>query len=396
MTKALDRSLSVALQQLQQAGILKAPERIVRGRIGSKVLLEGFDEPFIRANSNDYLQLSQHPALAAAAEAATTLYGVGPGAVRFIDGTHLPHVALEKAIASFMGYPSSCVFNSAYAANLSLIGCLHTPETYWLCDELNHNSLIRGLKMAGVQSDQKAIYKHLALEDLKAKINSIPSRFKRVCILTDGVFSMRGDVAPLNELQRIAEDYSSHFSEGVLLIVDDSHGVGAFGEEGKGTMALRPSSPSILVGTLGKAFGVNGGFVAGSQVLIDYLKQKGDTYVYTNPLGPAEAAAALAAVEILQKEEGKRRLTNLESLRQKFRKGLRLESIEGPHPIVPILTRENNKTQALVKHLFDRGVLATGLTYPVVPKDESCVRIQLHAEMSEEDIASMLEIIHAF
>lgn len=397
MYKALDRNLQRELEALQKQGRFKAPERIIRGRApGHRVYLEGFQDPFIRANSNDYLQFSQHPALRSAAEKASDSYGLGPGAVRFIDGTFAPHAALEKAIATFMGYPAACIFNSAYTANLSLIGGLQTPDTFWLSDALNHNSLIRGLRMAGVQKTQKAIYAHADSNDLESKIKRISRNFKRVCILTDGVFSMRGDVAPLASIQILAEHYGSQFEEGIWVIVDDSHGIGAFGSGGRGTIAHTHTHPAILVGTFGKAFGVNGGFVAGSAALIQYLKQKGDTYIYTNSIGPPEAAAALAAVQLLDGLEGKKSLGELEQRRQQFRKGLTWESIEGPHPIVPILTRQPEISNRLVEHLFKHRILATGLSFPVVPENESCVRVQLHAGMSIADIEEILKVINTF
>ena len=397
MYDALDQNLQHELLRLNRQGLYKAPERVIRGRApDNRVYLEGFEGAFIRANSNDYLQLSQHPKLIAAAEQATATYGLGPGAVRFIDGTFSPHAALEKALAKFMHYPAACIFNSAYAANLSLISALQTPDTFWISDALNHNSLIRGLRMAGVQKDQKAIYLHGDLQDLEAKILNVSQKFKRICILTDGVFSMRGDVAPLASIQILAEHYSSQFEEGICVVVDDSHGIGAYGPLGQGTLAYTHTRSAIVVGTLGKALGVNGGFVLGSPTLIEFLKQKGDTYIYTNPISPAEAAAALAAVELLGQTAGQQSLLHLEHRRLQFRKGLSLESIPGPHPIVPILTRASKKSIRLVEHLFRRGILATALSFPVVPKNESCVRIQLHAGMSEADIAYMLDQINQF
>lgn len=400
MSDILNKNLIQKLASLEQEGILKSKERVISGRVpaqnswGPRVTLEGSNKPYIRANSNSYLDLNFHSQLIQAAEAATLKYGVGPGAVRFIDGTFPPHKALEKAIAEFAGYPAARIFNSAYAANLSLILGLHTSDTFWLCDALNHNSLIRGLKMAGVVSGQKVVYSHCDLSDLESKLQQIPKQFKRICILTDGVFSMRGDVVPLTGIQNLALRYQDQFEEGICLVVDDSHGVGALGSKGKGVIESSDSLPYALVGTFGKAFGVNGGFVAGSTALIEFLRQKGDTYIYTNPLGAAESAAALEAVNLLATSDGHQRLENLKNRTLQFREGVQqmgFETIPGPHPVVSVLTRSSTSNRELVSYLYEQGILVIGLSYPVVPKGEECIRFQINAGMTSEDIVYILD-----
>ncbi len=181
---------------------------------------------------------------------------------------------------------------------------------------------------------------------------------------------MRGDFAPINEIVEICREYEDRFRDGVITVVDDSHGIGAFGKTGRGTPEHAGAWPDVVVGTFGKAFGVNGGFIAGSRTLVEAVRQKADTYIYTNPLSVADCAAAVRALEICDSDQGRALLSHLGEQTQRFRKGLDrlgLESIDGPHPVVPLLVRDTAKTHDLVKYLYDHGVLVVGLTFPVVP-----------------------------
>jgi glycine C-acetyltransferase len=246
-------------------------------------------------NSNSYLSLSHHPALIHAADEACRTYGTGPGAVRFIDGTSAEHVALESRIARFAGRPAARIFNSAYTTTLGLAITLTGPDTFWIGDALNHNCIIRAMRIANVPKEQRAIFAHNDLDDLARQLDAVPSSAGRVIVIFDGIFSMRGDNAPLAEIAALAAKHHGRFRDGVITVMDDSHGFGAYGKTGRGTEEFCGAHADILIGTFGKAFGVNGGFVAASPELVEAVRQKADTYIYTNPLGAPDCAASIAA-----------------------------------------------------------------------------------------------------
>jgi len=207
---------------------------------------------------------------------------------------------------------------------------------------------------------------------------------------------MRGDFAPLDQISAISERYQACFAEGVITVVDDSHGVGAFGPGGRGTEEKTAARADILIATLGKAFGVNGGYVVADKTVIDYLRETSPFYTYSNPITPAEAAAALAALEILDSGEGAALLNKIRDLAARLRDGFLkrgYETIRGEHPIVPLLIRDSARTRELVGQLFERNILATGLSYPVVPKGEEEIRFQISAEHTEKDIDYLIESI---
>jgi len=401
----LDLSLSQELDSLKAEGRAKAPERIIEtyippnGPKGPRYKLVGSDKEFIRLNSNSYLSLSQHPDLVAAADKATHEFGVGPGAVRFIDGTFIHHVALEKRVAAFVGKPAAKIFNSAYTSNCGLALSISHAKTFWIGDQLNHNSIIRAMRISNIPSKNKAIYKHNDMTDLKRCLDEIPLDMERVVVIFDGIFSMRGDFAPIHEINGVCKDYDEKFKDGVITVVDDSHGIGAYGDKGRGTPDFCGASPDIIIGTFGKAFGVNGGFIAGSPTLIEAVRQKADTYIYTNPLSVADCAAAVKAMDICDGKEGLALLKNLKERTGQFRKGLTdqgKESIPGPHPVVPLMIRDTKKTQDLVKYLFDHGVLVVGLTFPVVPRGDETIRFQINASHTMADIEYVIELLKNF
>ena len=400
----LNASLVREVADLEQQGRAKAPERVITGHVpatgarGPRYRLQGSDLAFIRMNSNSYLSLSNHPALIAAADAACHRYGTGPGAVRFIDGTSAEHVALEQRIAAFAGRPAARVFNSAYTTILGTSIALSGPGTFWIGDELNHNCIIRAMRIANVPKELRAIYRHNDVADLRRQLEAVPAGTDRVIVIFDGIFSMRGDNAPVREILAAAAEHEARFRDGVITMMDDSHGVGAYGPSGRGTEDHCGARVDILVGTFGKAFGVNGGFVAGSPELIEAVRQKADTYIYTNPLGAADCAAAVKAVAIASGAEGADRLATLRTRTLQFREGLArlgLESIPGPHPVVPLLVRDTAKTRAMVNGLFERGILAVGLTFPVVPKGDETIRFQVNAAHTAADIDEVLSALGA-
>jgi glycine C-acetyltransferase len=360
--------------------------------------LSGSDLEFIRMNSNSYLSLSHHPRLLEAADRASRVFGAGPGAVRFIDGTAAPHTELERRIARFVGRPAARVFNSAYTSVLGLAISITAADTFWIGDELNHNCIIRAMRISNVPRDRRSIFSHNDVASLARRLEEVPDGVGRVVVIFDGIFSMRGDCAPLDEIADLVARHDGRFRDGVTMVMDDSHGIGAYGATGRGTEEHCGARADIIVGTFGKAFGVNGGFIAGSEALIEAVRQRADTYIYTNPLGAADAAAAVEAVELADGPEGRDRLASLGQRTSQFRRGLAdlgLESIAGPHPVVPLLVRDTERTHAMVRGLYDRGVLAVGLTFPVVPRGDETIRFQINAAHTPADIDHVLAALDA-
>jgi glycine C-acetyltransferase len=396
--------LKAQLAHLDAAGTAKGNEHVVVGvkRPGSgkgpRFLLEGFGErEFIRMNSNSYLGLSLRQELIDAEERASRAFGVGPGAVRFISGTYAAHVALERELAAFHGRPAAMLAGSAYTAVAGVLFSFSTPETVLVSDELNHNCIVNGMKLAPHKA--RKVYGHLDLRALEQRLEESVGQAEGALAITDGVFSMRGDHAPIDRIAEICRKYDPRFPRGCTLVVDDSHGVGGFGTTGRGTEEVTGGRADILIGTLGKAMGVNGGYIATEAPLIRWLREKNPFYIYSNPIAPAEAAAALAALEVIRGREGVALLSHLRSVTQRFRDGLQrlgFETIPGQHPVVPLLVRDTERTAALVKFLRENGVLATGLNYPVVPRGEQLIRFQVSADHTEADIDAVLAVLSRF
>jgi glycine C-acetyltransferase len=403
--EALDKALEQELEALRAEGRAKAAERVIaayippRSEKGPRYRLQGVEGEFIRMNSNSYLSLSNHPELIEAADEATRRLGVGPGAVRFIDGTFTYHAALEARVADFVEKPAAKIFNSAYTANCGLALAVSTPATHWIGDQLNHNSIIRAMRIANVPSGNKAVYRHNDMDHLAACLEGVPESAERVMVVFDGIFSMRGDCAPIDRIVDLVEPFRKRFRDGVVTVVDDSHGIGAFGPRGRGTADYCGAQPDIIIGTFGKAFGVNGGFIAASAAVIEAVRQKADTYIYTNPLSVADCAAAARAIDICDSAEGRARLAHLRSVVARFRHGIESlgwQSIPGPHPIVPLLVRDTARAHALVGHFFRHRVLVVGLTYPVVPRGEETIRFQINAAHTAADVDEVLGVLAAF
>jgi glycine C-acetyltransferase len=356
------------------------------------------DRLFLKMNSNNYLGLGLSAHLREVEEEACRAYGVGPGAVRFISGTYATHVALEAKLAEFHRREAAMIFSSAYATMIGTFVPFVTPETAIVSDELNHNCIINAIKLA--RPKDKRVYRHNDMADFATRLGEVAGACRRVLVVTDGIFSMRGDQAPLPELLAIARRFDAEFPENVVVIVDDSHGVGAYGPTGRGTEEQLGSGPSdLLVGTLGKAFGVNGGYVVGPRVAIDFLRETAPMYIYSNPISPGEAAAARAAVELVDSPAGRERIGHLRAMTRRFRDGLvalGFETLPGEHPVVPLLVRDTAKTTALVRHLRAHGVLATGLNFPVVPKGDETIRFQISAEHTAKDVDLALAVLEGF
>jgi glycine C-acetyltransferase len=397
--------LAGELHALAERGTAKRDEIVIIRALppadghGPRVLLAGEGErPFLKMNSNSYLGLAFRPELVRAEEDAVHAFGTGPGAVRFISGTHQPHLHLEERLARFHDREAGMIFSSAYAAMISVLVPLISAETAVVSDELNHNCIINAIRLSRPQS--KEVYKHLDLDGLSQKLTAAAGKARRAVVVTDGIFSMRGDHAPLREIFAIARRFDPEFPENVLVLVDDSHGVGAIGRTGRGTEDYTGAGPAdLLVATLGKALGVNGGYVVGSRTLLHYLRETSPMYIYSNPITAGEAAAALAAIDILDSPEGLRLLAHLRAMTSRFAAGLaRLgyETIPGEHPVVPLMVRDTAKTRALVAHLKTNGILATGLAYPVVPRGDDEIRFQVNASHTPLDVDEVLAALASF
>ncbi|MBC7194181.1 MAG: aminotransferase class I/II-fold pyridoxal phosphate-dependent enzyme [Caldisericia bacterium] len=402
--KKLSDSLKTKIKEIDEKGIVKRDEKIIveikkcDGVKGNRYILKGEREKeYIRMNSNSYLALHLNERVKEKEEEAIKKFGVGPGAVRFISGTYDVHKNLEERIAKFHKREDAIIFSSAYGCVLGTLFSLIDEETFVISDELNHNCIINGVRLS--KPKDKDIYKHLNINECEEKIRNYVGKAKKVIIVTDGVFSMRGDYAPLDKLQEIADKYDKDFEEGVILIVDDSHGVGIFGDSGRGTEEFLNTKVDILIGTFGKAFGVNGGYLVSDKIVVDYLREKAPLYIYTNPITPGEANACIESINIIDSEEGKGMIKYVRELAKKFRNGIKsmgLETTESEHPIVPLIIRDTLKTKELVNYLRERGILATGLNFPIVPKGEELIRFQITYEHTEYDINYVLDVIKNF
>ena len=397
----IEKLFTYKLTELQHQGICKGNEKIITGMkaagdgFGPRYFMEGQgDKPFLRMNSNSYLGLAASPKLIKAETDAAEKFGVGPGAVRFISGTYQPHIELEKKLAEFHGRESAMLFSSAYATMMGVLPQFVSADALVVSDALNHSCIINAVRLA--HPVFKEVYAHADINALDKILEEYKGRVKRVCVVTDGIFSMRGDYAYLDMLNVCCKSHDEAFEEGIITIVDDSHGVGVFGKTGRGIEEYTESKADVLIATLGKAFGVNGGYVVSSAKVIAYLRETSPFYIYSNPITPPEAAAAIAALEIVASREGLSLLEKLRSFSARLRTGLEAlgyETLAGEHPIVPIFIRDTTKTSALVAHLFVNNILVTGLNYPVVPEGEQEIRLQVSAEHTEKDIDYLLTIL---
>ncbi len=400
----LEKPLLDHLDELNSSGRAKGKEKVITGikqpagKSGPRYYLQGWgDKEFIKMNSNSYLGMSQRKDVIAAEENAARQFGVGPGAVRFISGTHQPHIDLERKLAEFHEREAAMIFSSAYVTSMGVIVSLATSDSVLISDELNHNCIINAMRLS--RPAAKAIYKHNNISDFKLQLQESIGKGKRALVVTDGIFSMRGDHAPLKELVEIARDFNDQFEEGVIILIDDSHGVGAFGKTGRGTEEFCDTKVDIVIGTLGKAFGVNGGYVVSDKPIIDFLRETAPMYIYSNPITATEAAAALKSIEILDSPDGLKILDHLREMTKKFEQGLidlGFETIPGEHPVVPLMVRDTTMTAALVNYLTENGVLATGLNFPIVPKGDEEIRFQVCADHMEADIDYVLSILKRY
>jgi glycine C-acetyltransferase len=383
---ALIETLSNELRQMEAAGTMKL-ELELTGPQDAVVEVKGRGE-IIMLTSNNYLGLANHPAIVEAAEKAERDYGYGLASVRFICGTQDIHKRLEARIATFFGTEDTILYGSCWNANEGLFQTVTTEEDGIFSDELNHASIIDGIRLAKAK---RLRYRNLDLADLKRLLDENPVRNR--LIMTDGVFSMEGSLAPLQELIQIARAYDA------FLVVDESHGTGVLGERGRGTAEELGVFGEIdaYTSTLGKALGgSHGGFTTGPRELVEYLRQKSRTYLFSNSLPPAVVMGSLAAIDLLEKDPAPVR--KLRENTMYFRKRAKENGLtirEGVHPIVPIIIGDTAKAISMSKKLLDRGVYVSGFGFPVVPQGQARLRCQISAAHEREHLDQAIEAITA-
>lgn len=341
------------------------------------------DKMFCSFSSNDYLGLSKHPAVIKSFKQTADDFGVGSGSSHFLGAYNRCHQELELALAEFLHFPKALVFSTGYMANLSTLGSLVQRKAAVFADKLSHASLIDGAKLNAVLFKR---YPHKNLVNLEKHLMQSTSRQK--FIVTDGVFSMDGDMALLPSLIGIAQRFSS------TLLVDDAHGIGVLGKNGMGICEFFRCKPDILSGGFGKAFGCFGGFVASSEVIIENLIQFARPYMYTTALPPALAKAAYTSLLLLQAENWRReKLHSLIIYFKKMAQQLELPILPSQTPIQPILLKNTEQTIALSDYLLQNGFLVHAIRPPTVPENGSRLRISLCALHSENEIDRLLEQI---
>lgn len=397
--------LTAEVDRLKTANISKIPERVIQ-KVLSPVQVQINDKPYLQFNSNDYLGLRKHPALLAAEHAAAQKYGTGPGAVRFISGTFEIYTELEAQLAAFHGHQAALLASSAFAINIGVLHALLKPQSkdslldpnvLVLSDALNHRSIIDGIRVANLPSSQRITYPHLDIEALATLLEQSRNQFSRAVVITDGIFSMLGEAAPLAQIREVVDRYDQLYSQGVLLVVDDSHGVGVYGQAGRGVEEVAGVHADVLIGTLGKAFGSDGGYVVGSEALVAYLRESTATYIYSNSIAPGSAAAALAGLAVVRSAEG----TQLRQQVQQHIQNFQTQVLQTPyhlakqsdHPIQPLLIGDSTLAAKLTEKLFTHQILVTNISYPIVPRGADELRIQLNAHHTPADLERLFKVL---
>lgn len=370
------------LSQLEQKSLLRRVI-VVDSYDGPRVTIKGRE--MLLLCSNDYLGLANHPALRQAAMKTMDHYGFGSGASRLVSGTSLVHWSLENRLALFKGTEAALVFNSGYAANTGIIPAIAGIGDVILSDSLNHASIIDGCRLSRAEVK---VYRHKDAGQvetlLKKGLNA-----KRKLIITDGVFSMDGDIAPLQDLVTLADKYNA------ILMVDDAHGVGVLGKTGRGTvehLGLSGRVP-IQMGTLGKAFGSFGAYAAGSKELINIFINHARSFIYSTALPPSVCAASLAAIDVLEQEPERRE--RLCKNRNRFVNGLKSIGIsvgDSETPIIPIVIGDSGRALKAAEKLFEYGIYAPAIRPPTVPANAARIRTTVTAAHTEDDIDSALDI----
>lgn len=334
--------------------------------------------------ANNYLGLANHPALISAAKTALDDHGYGMASVRFICGTQDLHRQLEQRLASFLGHDDTILFAACFDANAAVFEPLLGAEDAIISDALNHASIIDGIRLCKAKRYR---YANADMTDLETQLKAARADGARhIMIATDGVFSMDGYLAPLDQIRALADKYNA------ILMVDDCHATGFMGPKGAGTPAHFGIQADVLTGTLGKAMGgAIGGYIAGPQPVIDLMRQRARPYLFSNALPPAVVAAGLAAIDLVEAGDDLR--TQLFDNAAYWRAGLSdagFDLLEGQHPIIPVMLYDAQKAQALAARLFELGVYVSGFFFPVVPKGRARIRTQMNAALTRADLDTAL------
>jgi glycine C-acetyltransferase len=372
--------LAEQLEQLKQQGLYNTI-RTIESPMDGHIRVDGRD--VLNFCANNYLGLANHPRLKEAAKRAIDQYGIGPGAVRTIAGTMTLHNQLEQRLAQFKGAEAVITLQSGFTANLATIPALVGRGDVIFSDQLNHASIIDGCRLSRAQI---VAYEHNNVDDLRRKIAET-TEYGRRLIISDGVFSMDGDIAPLPDLYEVAREHD------ILLMVDDAHGEGVLGRGGRGIVDHFDlhGKVDIEVGTMSKAFGVVGGIVAGKQVIIDWLRQRGRPFLFSSAMTVPDAAACLEAVEMLETSD--ELVTRLWSNADLFKQEMRRLGFDIGHsetPIVPVMLGEAPLAQAFSKALFEAGVFAMAIGFPTVPQGKARIRVMNTAAHTHDDLEQAL------
>jgi glycine C-acetyltransferase len=341
--------------------------------------------------SNNYLGLTTHPKLRKAAIEAIKTHGVGSGAVRPISGTMDLHMELERRLAKFKNAEASLTYPTGFMANSGLIPQLAGKDDIIVSDELNHGSIIDGVRLTRAE---RAIYKHNDMEDLTQVLDNAEKHdpeYRRVIIITDGVFSMDGDIAPLDEIAKLGEEH------GAMAYVDDAHGEGVLGEGGRGIVShfnLDHRKVQVEMGTFSKAYGTIGGHISGSLDLVRFAWNKSRTWLLSSSHPPPVVAATIAAIDVLESEP--QHVKNLWKNTNYFKKAVQelgFNTGRSQTPIIPIIVGESSKAKALSDKLYERGVFVVPIVYPMVARDLARIRVQMHAKLTSEELDRVIEAI---
>ena len=368
------KRLEAELGEIRASGVWKE-ERVIESPQGAEITVGG--RKVLNFCANNYLGLSSHPELLAAAREALDSRGYGMSSVRFICGTQDLHRELERRLSAFLGTDDTVLYTSCFDANGGVFETLLGPEDAILADWLNHASLIDGVRLAKVPKEQRFVYQHADMKDLEEGLKKA-ARFRDRMIVTDGVFSMDGDLAPLDAICDLAERHDA------MVLVDDSHATGFVGKKGRGTPEHFgvQARVDVVTSTLGKALGgAAGGFTSGRGRIVSLLRQRSRPYLFSNSVPPPIAGGALAALDLLEKSTERR--DRLERNAKRFRDGMTKAGFDlkpGSHPIVPVMLYDAPKAQAFAKALLDEGIYVIAFTYPVVAKGQDRIRVQLSAD----------------
>ncbi len=383
----LDKRLGKRLDEIRESGTLKVL-RTISAPMDSVTHIEGFGEVLVFC-SNNYLGLANHPKVREAAAEGLERYGAGTASVRFICGNFECHEALESAVADFFGTEAALTYTSCWNANEGLLPTIAEAGDAIVSDELNHASIIDASRLSRATRE---VFAHSDMTSLDGRLAELPEESIKI-VVTDGVFSMEGDVAHLPEMRSVCDKH------GAIMIVDDSHGTGVIGATGRGVhehfglSCGNSSGVDILTSTFGKALGgANGGFVAGSKELIEYLVQRSRAHLFSNALAPPTACAALAALRVLEDEpERVERLHgNVETMRAGLR-SLGYEVMDSPTGIIPIIIGDTARAIRLSEQLLNHGVFVVGFGFPVVPEGQARLRVQMSAAHTPAQIDRTLE-----